>query len=133
MLFAPQDCEPDVDLLWPYAGSRRMVYPRVEEGILGIYSVESVRDLQPGRWGLREPAGLPENLVLPEEVDLILVPGVAFTAAGARCGRGGGFYDRLLEILPAEVLKVGVCFAEQMMEDVPTEPHDMRVDAVVSA
>ena len=101
--------------------------------MLRLYAVESVFDLQPARWGIREPQASPDALVLPPEVDLILVPGVAFTPAGQRCGRGGGFYDRLLASLPARACKVGVCFAEQVTEEVPREPHDVAVNVVISA
>ena len=133
VIFAPQMREPDVELLWPHMEDRRVVYPRVELEMLSLYAVESVFDLQPARWGIREPQASPDALVLPPEVDLILVPGVAFTPAGQRCGRGGGFYDRLLASLPARSCKVGVCFAEQVAEEVPREPHDVAVNVVISA
>lgn len=131
VLFAPQTREPDVELLWPHAAGRRMIYPRMDMELLALYAVESPFDLQPAKWGIREPRALPEALVSPSEVDLVLVPGVAFTKAGLRCGRGGGFYDRLLAGLPPTVCKVGVCFAEQLLDEVPMEPHDLPVDVVV--
>lgn len=131
VLFAPQLREPDVELLWAHSERRRMIYPRIDMELLSLYSVESLFDLQPARWEIREPRALPEALVRPSEVDLILVPGVAFTAGGLRCGRGGGFYDRLLASLPATACKVGVCFAEQIVGEVPMEPHDLPVDAMV--
>lgn len=108
-----------------------MIYPRIDMELLALYAVGSLFDLQPARWEIREPRALPEMLVQPSEVDLILVPGVAFTAGGLRCGRGGGFYDRLLANLPASACKVGVCFAEQVVEEVPMEAHDFPVDTVI--
>jgi 5-formyltetrahydrofolate cyclo-ligase len=71
-------------------------------------------------------------IVAPESVDLFLVPGLAFTAAGARLGRGGGYYDRLLPLRRAASTALGVCFALQIVAAIPREPHDQVVDAVVT-
>ena len=131
--FAPQEREPDVELLWAHSGGKRVAFPRVDGEGLGLFSVVSPLDLRPAQWGIREPLALVENRVWPAEVDVILVPGVAFTRGGLRCGRGGGFYDRLLAALPVSAWKIGVCFGEQLVEDVPTEPHDLGVDVVVFA
>jgi 5-formyltetrahydrofolate cyclo-ligase len=132
-LFAPQAREPDVELLWSYAGGRRFAYPRIAGEVVELYAVDSLFDLQPAQWGIREPSASSVTRVRPDEIDLILVPGVAFTRSGQRCGRGGGFYDRLLATLPAAATKLGVCFAEQIVDELPTEPHDMMVDEVISA
>jgi 5-formyltetrahydrofolate cyclo-ligase len=60
------------------------------------------------------------------------VPGLAFTRKGLRLGRGGGYYDRYLAALPPTTLKIGVCFALQLVDAMPTEPHDQRMNAVVT-
>lgn len=65
-----------------------------------------------------------------EEMDLIFVPGMAFTLDGKRLGRGKGFYDQLLGQAPAN--SIGLCFAEQILEDLPFEAHDQRVSNVLS-
>ena len=65
-------------------------------------------------------------------VDLILVPGLAFTKDGTRLGRGGGYYDRLLVSCPPRTRRIGVCFAAQIVASLPTEPHDQRVERVIS-
>ncbi len=65
-------------------------------------------------------------------VDLLLVPAVAFTRAGARLGRGGGFYDRLLAQKGPGTKAWGVCFEMQIVEAIPCEPHDREVDAIVT-
>jgi 5-formyltetrahydrofolate cyclo-ligase len=128
--FAPQPREPDVDGLWADALGKTLAYPRVEEDHLSLYAAASLYDLLPARWDLREP---PTTMPIdPAKVDLILVPGVAFTRAGARCGRGGGYYDRLLAMLPATTTKVGVCYSFQLVDDLPAEPHDLPVDFVVT-
>jgi 5-formyltetrahydrofolate cyclo-ligase len=66
-----------------------------------------------------------------ENPDLILVPGLAFTLAGERLGRGHGFYDKLL-LKFSNVLSIGICFAEQIVDELPVEAHDQKVDLVIS-
>ena len=71
----------------------------------------------------------PENPIKINEVDVFLVPGVAFTVSGKRLGRGGGYYDKLLSKYP-ETLKIGITFNERIMQDLPTESHDISMDYV---
>ena len=71
----------------------------------------------------------PENPIKIKEVDVFLVPGVAFTASGKRLGRGGGYYDKLLSKYP-DTLKIGITFNETIMQDLPTESHDISMDYV---
>jgi 5-formyltetrahydrofolate cyclo-ligase len=79
-----------------------------------------------------QTAGIESDLHLPEAMDLILVPGLAFSKDRHRLGRGGGFFDRLLAGRAAGAFKLGVCFAFQFLETIPTEPHDIAIDAIVS-
>ena len=71
----------------------------------------------------------PENPIKIKEVDVFLVPGVAFTTSGKRLGRGGGYYDKLLSKYP-DTLKIGITFNERIMQDLPTESHDISMDYV---
>jgi len=89
-------------------------------------------DLEIGRYGVRAP--LPRcPLVEPSDIDLILIPGLAFDRSCNRLGRGAGFYDRLIESLKApRPPLVGVCFACQIVDAVPTEPHDHPMDRVIT-
>lgn len=130
LLFAPLPDEPDI---WPLfadalAEGKRVALPYHDGGIAG-YSArliqDSVRDTHAGKFGIREPqAHCPE--VPLNQLDLVLVPGVAFDAGGRRLGRGKGFYDRLLAL--SSGLKCGVAFTEQMVDAVPREPHDICLD-----
>lgn len=72
------------------------------------------------------------DLHLPNEIDLILVPGLAFSQDRHRLGRGGGFFDRLLAGAAKNAFKLGVCFSFQILEQIPTEAHDIVMDAVVT-
>lgn len=91
-------------------------------------------DLIPGRYDIRVPrAGCP--VVEPAQIDVILIPGLAFDRAGNRLGRGAGFYDRYITALKDEghnPTLIGVCYHAQIVNSVPTEPHDHRVDRVIT-
>lgn len=85
--------------------------------------------LSAGRWQVPEP-GEPVWIEQPGDVDVVVVPGLAFDPNGRRLGHGGGGFDRLLEKLQA--YKIGLAFAAQMVAAVPVEAHDMPMDAVVT-
>ena len=84
-------------------------------------------DIVTGKFGVREPAAGCAEIPL-NQFDLILVPGVAFDVSGNRLGRGQGFYDRLLE--KASGIKCGVCHDFQLLEKIPAEAHDAKVDFI---
>ena len=88
-------------------------------------------DLVSGVWGIREPAE-PCPILSLTQVEFMLVPGVAFTADGARLGYGGGFYDRLLTFLDRRTARIAAAFQLQMVDQLPEGPHDQRVDQVVT-
>jgi len=72
------------------------------------------------------------DLHLPDVIDLVLVPALAFSKDRHRLGRGGGFFDRLLGGRAERAFKLGVCFSFQVVETIPSEPHDITMDAVVT-
>jgi 5-formyltetrahydrofolate cyclo-ligase len=84
-------------------------------------------DIVTGKFGVREPAAGGAEIPLAK-FDLVLVPGVAFDLAGNRLGRGQGFYDRLLEKISG--VKCGVGYDFQLLEKIPAEPHDAKVDFI---
>ena len=91
--------------------------------------VTAIEQLRPGRYGIMEPAeSCPP--VVPEDIGLVLVPGVAFDARGGRLGQGGGYYDRFLP--QTRALRVGICPETALLESVPMRAHDMRMDAIVT-
>jgi len=86
-------------------------------------------DTHVGEFGVIEPvAACP--VIPPNRLDFVVVPGVAFTLDGRRIGRGKGFYDRLLARVDG--VKCGVAFDEQIVEMIPLEPHDIRMDWIVT-
>ncbi|HEY9509965.1 MAG TPA: 5-formyltetrahydrofolate cyclo-ligase [Verrucomicrobiae bacterium] len=86
-------------------------------------------DISIGKFGVREPG---ESCVMVplNRLDLILVPGVAFNLRGHRLGRGKGFYDQLL--VDASGIKCGVAFDEQIITEIPIEPHDVLVNRILT-
>ena len=85
--------------------------------------------LRQGPMGILEPAEA--EIVSPKEVEVWLVPGLAFTQNGKRLGYGGGWYDRLLADAPKGSLKIGIAHAFQVVDDLPSEPHDILLSKVV--
>ena len=116
------------------ADGKTLLLPRVERGALGLYEVRSPAvDLEPGKWGIREPKPDRCPPADPGSVDFALVPGVAFDRRARRLGYGGGFYDRLLAGgLREGAARVSGAFGVQILAEVPTDPHDAPVDLVVT-
>ena len=108
---------------------RHEVYLPVMTGdTLELKRFESRDKLHQARFGVWEPDGSEGSDL--QQIDLIVVPAVAFDRQGNRLGHGKGFYDRLLEGFRGEVL--GVCFDYQLVAQLPVEPYDHAVDLLVS-
>ena len=92
---------------------------------------DALADVAAGYRGIPEPlASLPR--VPPADVEWILVPGVAFDVHGRRLGYGGGYYHRLLPLLPPSASKIAGAFELQLVESIPAAPHDLTVNAVAT-
>ncbi len=103
------------------------------DGALDFVAVRSPTELVRARHGVREPA--PELASTPlGELEVLVVPGLAFDRSGVRLGRGGGYYDRSLggASVDTRPRTVGVAFACQCVDELPTATHDLRVDTIVT-
>lgn len=113
---------------------KRVVIPACDvENIALIPSqINSMEDLKPGTWGILEPK--PECLrpVDPGEIDLVIVPGVAFDSFGNRLGYGGGYYDRFIPRLKPDTLKIAVAFKMQIVEHLVPGEYDQPMDMVIT-
>lgn len=130
-LFVSLGDEPDTEeALARWSAGRTVVLPRVEGDAMRFFRYDPAL-MRTGAFGIREPA---EGAVPcdPAQIDLVVVPGVAFTSAGGRCGRGRGYYDRYLAQPACRAFRVGVCYAHQLAEELPREPHDEAMDVVVT-
>lgn len=130
-LFCSLPDEPDTaEALVQWGAVKRIVVPRVEGDVMRFYEYDP-QTLCPGAFGIAEP-GPAARLCGPSEIDLMVVPGTAFTASGVRCGRGRGYYDKYLSQPGVKAVKVGVCFACQLIGELPAEPHDEAMDYVIT-
>ena len=108
--------------------SKRVVVPRIEGEEMEFYDISE--GVQKGAFGIMEPVAT--TPIEPSEIDVMIVPGVAFTPRGARCGRGKGFYDKYLSRRGFRAYTIGVCYPCQVVNELPTEEHDKRLDCVIS-
>jgi 5-formyltetrahydrofolate cyclo-ligase len=83
-----------------------------------------------GAFGIEEPTSTLE--ILPEAIDLIIVPARAFTRQGIRLGRGGGFYDKYMSLPTFRAYKIGIAFECQIFDSLPHDPHDIAVEEVIT-
>jgi 5-formyltetrahydrofolate cyclo-ligase len=117
-------------------GGKRVVVPFCEGDRLGLFLLESTDELAPGTFGIPEPKAelrtLEAKRVAPRELDLVVVPGVAFDRHGARLGHGKGYYDRLLADVRPDARLVGLAFECQVFPEIPTEPHDVCMDRLIT-
>jgi 5-formyltetrahydrofolate cyclo-ligase len=109
---------------------RRLLLPFLDEGQMLVAEVREVDELAMSSYGAKEPTR--RVPVDPSEADVVVTPGLAFDRTGARLGYGGGHYDRLLDRLPGGTIRVGIAFADQVVDHVPVGPDDRRVDLVVT-
>lgn len=113
-----------------------VVLPLVTGTTLALVRVRSAAELAPGTFGILEPdpviSARAERRVQPSEVDLFLVPGVAFDRRGGRIGYGQGFYDRLLARARAGAVTVGVAFESQVVASIPVGPKDVHLRHLVT-
>lgn len=107
---------------------KNILLPVVDGEILRLKKYNQSVELSVGAFGIEEPSGL--DFTNYEEIDLAIVPGVSFDCNKNRLGRGKGYYDRLLPQISA--YKIGLCYEFQISEQIPTEPHDLPMDAVLT-
>lgn len=109
---------------------KQVAVPRCAgKGIMHAHVIRSLAELSPGTMGILEPSA-EAPVIAPEELDLILLPCVSASRAGARLGYGGGFYDRYLPKSPA--FRALLIRERMLSEEIPLAPHDCTVDAVVT-
>ena len=115
---------------------KRLGIPYCVGNQLALFRLTDLDQLTPGAYQILEPRRelrtLREHQLIPEDLDLVIVPGVAFDERGGRLGHGQGYYDRLLSAVPETTVRAAVAFECQMVRRVPLEAHDVAMDLVVT-
>ena len=103
---------------------------------LGLWHLTSMDELIVGKWKILEPPkarwGEPDKEVDPRELELVMVPGVAFTRDGTRMGNGQGYYDRLLNRVRPDAPLIALAYECQIFPELPVGPHDIYMDKVIT-
>lgn len=118
---------PTQEFIRKWNGKKHIFLPTVEGNELKIRKFISEEQLKAGEFNISEPADSEEYTA---QIDLAIVPGMAFDRFGNRLGRGKGFYDRFLALADVK-FRIGICFNEQLQEKIPTERNDIKMDAVI--
>jgi 5-formyltetrahydrofolate cyclo-ligase len=113
---------------------KKVLFPKVdrENKRLRLYEIKDISELSPGFIGIPEPSLTDERMMSPEDVDLVLIPGTGYDYSGNRLGYGAGYYDRLLSATEKKLFIVAPAFEEQIVDMIPAEEHDVKVDIIVT-
>ena len=115
---------------------KRIVVPYCVDGLLELFLLENMDELDVGMYKILEPKAelreVPEKKVDVKEIDLVMVPGVAFDRTGARMGHGKGYYDKLLEHARPDTPLVALAFECQLFPEIPTQSHDVFIDKIIT-
>ena len=120
-------------ILWGWGEGKRIAVPlcRPASRELIACRIEGFDELECGHYGIRAPKEGLIRSIPPEEIDVVVVPVVAFDRQGHRLGYGGGYYDRFLPGVP-RAMRIGVAFARQIVAEIPADPYDVGMDRIVT-
>ena len=108
------------------------LFPKMHDQVLKLYQWTSGAVWRSGPYQVQEPDPISWPLAEIDDVDVALIPGMAFDSEGGRLGRGAGYFDRLLGSPACRALKIGIACSWQLVPKIPSEPHDVRMDFVVT-
>lgn len=137
VLYSPVEREVETALIAADAlrSGRQLYYPIVDRSSrrIGLGAISDPGELRPGAFGILEPpvVGALESLI-DLGAALVCIPGIAFTPAAARLGRGDGYYDRLIAALPAQAVTAGLGYSFQLIDRLPEQTHDRRLNLIVT-
>lgn len=106
-----------------------VLLPKIEKGFMNFYKIDENEKLLKSKFGVEEPLGLKEKLYTKNQIDLMIVPGVGFDKDNNRIGFGKGYYDKYLE--NTNIKTVGICFKEQIVDKLPHDEFDIRMDKII--
>ncbi len=133
--FAGLKFEPDLIGLHQLLPDYKLAYPRCgADRSLDFHIIDKPeKELKPGYYRIPEPIDNSYSPIALDQIALFIVPAFAYTKDGLRLGKGGGYYDRILENASVDTDLVGVCFTIQLKETLPVESHDISVNQILIA
>lgn len=133
VIYAPIHNEVDTSLVMRTAldSGKMLAFPAVVGNRLVFRQVERESSLKSGAFGIMEPCSH-GRVFCPEEIDLFVLPGIAFDLNGERIGYGKGYYDKTLHILEGRGKLVAFCYDFQLVDEIRGEPHDVKMDLIIT-
>jgi 5-formyltetrahydrofolate cyclo-ligase len=115
------------------SSGKRVLLPKVDKDSheLQLYEIRDFSELAPGYMGIPEPTFQGRQMSI-NDADIVIIPGAGYDASGNRIGYGGGYYDRLLSGLQKDIPVIAPAYEEQIVDSIPSEPHDIRVHMIVT-
>ena len=135
MLYLPLPHEVDTTpvILTAWQKGKTVAVPKIswqQRHMLPVEITSLESGFSTGDSGLKNPiTGVPTPI---DDIDVVVTPGLAFNKKGDRLGRGGAFFDRFFSSKSLDAIKIGFAFSQQLVDDIPIEEHDMKVDMVVT-
>lgn len=112
------------------AHKKKVAIPRVEgKRTMNFYEIYGMDNIEPGYCGIAEP--VTDKIIFPDAHSCMIVPGIAFDKQGNRMGYGGGYYDTYCKKFP-DINRIGLCYHWQVLECIPAEAHDMKMNQLVT-
>lgn len=118
-------------LLQQFSSKKKLLLPIVKGDSMLLRTYHEANNMEAGAYGIMEPKG--PAFTAYKNIDLIIIPGVAFDVKNNRLGRGKGYYDRFLQQMrQTHAYKIGICFPHQLVDSIPTTAYDIPMDEVLS-
>lgn len=130
--YAATENEVNLSSLHHYSKFYKIHYPKCYPHYSLEFYKAQYNSLITGKYGILEPPSSNANHITNNALDVIIVPALAYNLAGERLGQGAGYYDRFLAKRAANTILIGVAFECQILDNIPTEIHDIRLDTVIS-
>ena len=127
------EAQTDQFILWCLQNRKTILVPKIIDGDIYPVEIDSLNNLEKNNFGIREPGAL--SNVFTNKIDVIVIPGLGFDKKKQRIGYGKGHYDKYFareNRMLGMTIKIGLCFSELVLEEIPTEEHDFGVDILIS-
>jgi 5-formyltetrahydrofolate cyclo-ligase len=133
LLYHPIQNEVDTTSLLSTTTNKTFCLPRIcgKTNRLHLHQITDLQTLKTGLFNVKEP-GTKHPIIARKNIDLVITPGLAFDTQGHRIGYGKGYFDRLFKNLSTKAFKIALAYDFQIIENVPAEKHDQKVDLIVT-